>query len=55
MFETIDNYCERIGDGFWAEPLNAITNLAFILAAFFSWRLMARLNQSALGNWVLVL
>lgn len=30
---TFDNYCERLGPGFWAEPLNAVTNLAFILAA----------------------
>lgn len=30
----LDKYCERAGDaGLWAEPLNAITNLAFILAA----------------------
>ena len=29
----IDNYCERLGPGFWAEPLNAISNVAFILAA----------------------
>lgn len=27
-------YCERVSDAFWAEPLNAITNGAFILAAF---------------------
>ena len=26
-------YCERSGPGLWAEPLNAVTNLAFILAA----------------------
>jgi len=30
----LDNYCERAGDAsLWAEPLNAVTNLAFILAA----------------------
>lgn len=29
----IDLYCERLGSGFWAEPLNALTNAAFILAA----------------------
>jgi hypothetical protein len=28
----IDLYCERLGPGLWAEPLNAVTNLAFILA-----------------------
>lgn len=29
----IDIYCERVDPSFWAEPLNAISNLAFILAA----------------------
>ena len=26
-------YCERSGDGFWAEPVNALTNVAFLVAA----------------------
>ena len=26
-------YCERTGAGFWAEPVNAMTNLAFLVAA----------------------
>ncbi|MGF1630686.1 MAG: ceramidase domain-containing protein [Kiloniellaceae bacterium] len=30
--DFIDLYCERIGPGLWAEPWNAVTNLAFILA-----------------------
>lgn len=29
----VDNYCERVDPSFWAEPLNAVTNAAFILAA----------------------
>lgn len=29
----IDNYCERYGPEFWAEPLNAISNGAFVVAA----------------------
>jgi hypothetical protein len=29
----IDIYCERIGPDFWAEPLNAISNLGFIVSA----------------------
>ncbi|MEI4261848.1 ceramidase domain-containing protein [Roseovarius sp. D0-M9] len=29
----IDGYCERMGTGLWAEPVNAATNLAFLLAA----------------------
>lgn len=34
----IDGYCERVAQGFWGEPLNAVTNLAFIIAALISWR-----------------
>lgn len=28
----IDIYCERLEPGLWAEPLNAVSNLAFIIA-----------------------
>lgn len=31
--DPVDLYCERLHAGFWAEPVNAITNLAFIAAA----------------------
>ncbi|MFY8112638.1 MAG: hypothetical protein ACOVOC_00400, partial [Rhabdaerophilum sp.] len=35
-------YCERLGSpAFWAEPLNALTNAGFVLAAgmaFWLWR-----------------
>jgi len=30
---SIDAYCERLGPEFWAEPVNAVTNVAFLLAA----------------------
>jgi hypothetical protein len=39
MLENIDLYCERLGPGIWAEPINAFTNLAFLVAAFAAWRL----------------
>ena len=29
----IDAYCERLGPQFWAEPVNAATNGAFLIAA----------------------
>lgn len=32
MDRAIDIYCERLGPGLWAEPLNAVSNLAFIFA-----------------------
>jgi hypothetical protein len=33
-----DLYCERLGPGLLAEPVNALTNLAFFVAAWFAWR-----------------
>lgn len=35
-------YCERIGDHLWDEPWNAVTNGAFLLAAFVAYRLWRR-------------
>jgi hypothetical protein len=37
----IDIYCERLDAGFWAEPINALTNAAFLIAAvaaYVRWR-----------------
>lgn len=36
-------YCERVGDGFWAEPLNAISSFAFVLLAGLALRVYHRL------------
>lgn len=36
--DYIDIYCERVTGAFWAEPINAITNLAFLIAAWFAYR-----------------
>jgi len=38
----IDSYCERLGPGFWAEPLNAATNGTFIAAALYALMLWRR-------------
>src|SRR5688500_9904442 len=35
-------YCERLDDGFWAEPFNAASNLAFVVAALAAWMLWRR-------------
>jgi hypothetical protein len=32
--DPVDLYCERTSAAFWAEPVNALTNAAFLLAAF---------------------
>ena len=42
-FDAVDGYCERLGPGYWAEPANALTNLAFLLAAAVMWRRSAGL------------
>ena len=31
--QPVDLYCERLDPSFWAEPLNALTNLSFVIAA----------------------
>jgi hypothetical protein len=36
---SVDIYCERLDPSFWAEPTNTISNLSFIVAGFFVWRL----------------
>jgi hypothetical protein len=41
--EAVDGYCERLGPGYWAEPVNAATNAAFVLAALLVWRRTAGL------------
>lgn len=55
----LDAYCERAGDpAFWAEPLNAFTNLFFIAAAVMATRALMRLPsasvRSRLDLWLLV-
>ncbi|HTJ38833.1 MAG TPA: hypothetical protein VL738_36855 [Dactylosporangium sp.] len=30
---AVDGYCERLGPGLWAEPLNAVSNVAFLIAS----------------------
>lgn len=38
MLDHIDQYCERTGPELWSEPINAATNLAFILAGLWGLR-----------------
>ncbi|MCM2562697.1 ceramidase [Lutimaribacter sp. EGI FJ00015] len=58
----IDSYCERLGPDYWAEPVNALTNLAFIIAAAILWpqvrglplarALCAVLAVIGVGSWL---
>lgn len=54
----LNSYCERAGSAeFWAEPFNAITNVAFILAAYYSAKALAALGKprrNTVDIWALV-
>ena len=53
LHHHIDIYCERIEPGLLAEPLNALSNLAFILAAVAAFALAK--NKKALNGRVVTL
>ena len=40
-FRAVDGYCERTDASFWSEPLNAVSNAAFLIAAWAAWRIAA--------------
>ncbi len=52
--DNVDLYCERVGAGFWAEPINALTNIVFILAAWAAWHLSRRSSTLSPGIWLLL-
>ncbi len=50
--EPVFDYCERQSAAFWAEPLNALTNAAFLVAAgaaFLLWRRIGAKDYPALA------
>jgi hypothetical protein len=51
----IDIYCERTNIGLWNEPLNAITNISFFIAAFFVFLLMTRENKIDFSSCTLLI
>jgi hypothetical protein len=52
-FAPIDAYCERLGPGLAAEPLNALSNAAFFIAALWAARAALRKGVEPV-IWVLV-
>lgn len=50
----IDIYCERTAGGFWAEPINALTNLAFVIAALIAWPVAWRRPQRSLPELIVI-
>ena len=44
LHSHIDLYCDRTGPEFWSEPVNALTNLAFVIAGLWGLREARRRN-----------
>ncbi len=50
----MDAYCERVGMGVLAEPLNAFSNVSFLLAAWAAWVLASRAGVLSAGVRALI-
>ena len=50
----MDAYCERVGPGLLAEPLNAVSNVSFLLAAWAAWVLATRTGALSAGVRALI-
>ena len=53
LSKPIDIYCERLDIGIWAEPINAVTNATFILAAIFMWLRCKNLVEGRILSFIL--
>lgn len=53
--DYIDLYCERTAPGFWNEPVNALSNAAFLIAAWFGWRLYLRRDRHDVLDLLLII
>ncbi|MCP5082605.1 MAG: hypothetical protein GY948_13040 [Alphaproteobacteria bacterium] len=54
LLNYIDLYCERTAPGFWNEPLNAVSNAAFLIAAWIAWRALQASSQRGIMDIVLI-
>lgn len=54
LFAPVDIYCERLGPGFWAEPVNALTNLSFIAAAIWGAATARHRGEDSRAVWLLI-
>ena len=50
----MDAYCERVGMGLLAEPLNAVSNVSFLLAAWAAWVVAKRTGALSAGVRALI-
>jgi len=55
LTDQVDNYCERVGPDFWSEPLNAVTNAAFLVAAAAAYLIWRRRTPGDLPALLLII
>ena len=58
LCQSVDFYCERTSASLFAEPLNAVSNLAFIVAGWLAWREFLRnpsRHDDPLITWLIAL
>jgi hypothetical protein len=53
-FAAVDIYCERTSALFWAEPVNTVSNLSFILAALWGAAIARARRVTSPAAWVLI-
>jgi len=55
MWSTpIDLYCERCDASFWAEPVNALSNVGFLIAAAAAWAIWRRRGRDDIAAALLI-
>src|SRR5918993_1114655 len=52
---SVDLYCERTDPSFWSEPLNAVSNAAFLVAALAAAPIRRRAGSRDWGSLFLIL
>jgi hypothetical protein len=50
--KPLDEYCERVEPGVWAEPLNAFSNLAFLFAALLAFQMCRQQSAGRGAFWL---
>ena len=55
LCRPIDHYCERLSPSWDAEPVNTLTNLAFVLAGYLAWRFYSRRHNGAPDRLIVAL
>jgi len=50
------DYCERLSTAFWAEPVNALSNIFFLIAAYLAYKILRRLTlDTTIPAWILII